>query len=241
MEDITNAQAIASWSTIPQSLAETFGEEGDLVRQTLLNPAIFALLGDVKGKTILDAGCGQGYLSRLLAKKGANVTGIEPSEVFYAYATGREQAEQLGITYIQADLSTWNCTPRQFDYAVANMVFMDIPAYLPALANCVTALKPSGGLLLSLLHPCFEESGEAWRTKGFVEVQDYFRERPVKQRYGYFIHRTLSTYLNSIIQAGCILQQVIEPRLEQALAIQNDAERYWSVPGYIILFATKAS
>jgi hypothetical protein len=119
------------------------------------------------------------------------------------------------------------------------MVFMDIPDHLPALFNCVTALKPSGGLLFSLLHPCFEEGAAEWKHKGFVAVRDYFRERPVKQQYGHFIHRPLSTYLNNIIQAGCTLQQVIEPQLEKTLAERYDAERYWAVPGYIVIFATK--
>lgn len=239
MEGITNADAISAWSSYPQDLIEGFGDEGDFTRKYLLNSAIFTLLGDVRGKMILDAGCGQGYLSRLLAKRGASVTGVEPAEAFYAYAFQREQAERLGITYLQADLSTWASPPAQFDYALANMVLMDIPDYWPALVNCVTALKPSGGLLFSLLHPCFEEAGAAWNTKGFVEIRDYFRERPVKQQYGHFIHRPLSTYFNSVMQAGCTLQQVIEPQLEQTLAEQFNAERYWAVPGYIVLFATK--
>ena len=239
MEEITNADAITAWSAYPQNLIEGFGDEGDLTRRYLLNPAIFTILGDVRGKTILDAGCGQGYLSRLLAKRGASVTGLEPAKAFYAYALQREQEEPLGITYLQADLSTWSGSPNQFDYVVANMVFMDIPDYLPALFNCVKVLKSSGGLLFSLLHPCFEEAGTAWNPKGFVEVRDYFRERPVQQQYGHFIHRPLSTYLNSVIQAGYALQQVIEPQLEKTLAERFNAERYWAVPGYIVLFATK--
>lgn len=239
MEEITNADVISAWSAYPQNLIQDFGDEGDFIRRHLLNPVIFSLLGDVRDKTILDAGCGQGYLSRLLAKRGANVTGLEPAQAFYAYASRREQEERLGITYLQADLSSWSCSPNQFDYVIANMVLMDIPDYLPALSNCAAALRPSGGLLLSLLHPCFEETGALWNTKGFVEVRDYFRERPVQQQYGHFIHRTLSTYLNSVIQAGCTLQQIIEPQLEKTLAERSNAERYWAVPGYIVLFATK--
>ena len=67
MQEPTNADAIAAWSHYPEHLIEGFSEEGDLVRQYLLNPTIFTLLGDVRGKRLLDAGCGQGYLCRLLA------------------------------------------------------------------------------------------------------------------------------------------------------------------------------
>ena len=70
---------------------------------------------------------------------------------------------------------------------------------------------------------------------------DYFEERTIKQTYGYFIHRPLNRYLNSVIQAGCVLQQVIEPQLEQPIAELHKAERYWLVPGYLVIFATKFS
>jgi 2-polyprenyl-3-methyl-5-hydroxy-6-metoxy-1,4-benzoquinol methylase len=239
MLDVTNADIIKSYANVPQQLIEGFGDEGDLTRQYLLNPAIFALIGDVRNKAILDAGCGQGYLSRLLARQGARVTGVEPSDTFYTYALRREQAEQLGIHYQQADLSTWEPNPGSFDFVVANMVLMDIPEYTPALTNCVAALRPNGGLIVSILHPCFEEAGSAWKDQGYVAVRDYFEERAIKQTYGYFIHRPLSTYLNSVIRAGCTLQQVIEPRLAHTIAVQHHAERYWSVPGYLVLFAIK--
>jgi 2-polyprenyl-3-methyl-5-hydroxy-6-metoxy-1,4-benzoquinol methylase len=97
--EITNADVINAWSRASQEIVANFGDEGDFIRRNLWNPVIFGLVGDVSGKTILDAGCGQGYLSRLLAKKGAVVTGIEPAEPWYTYAVQREQAERLGIRY----------------------------------------------------------------------------------------------------------------------------------------------
>ena len=102
MREPTNADVIAAWSHYPEHLIEG---EGDLVRQYLLNPTIFSLLGEVRGKRILDAGCGQGYLCRLLARKGASVTGVEPAEALIRYALRREERDQLGIEYVQADLS----------------------------------------------------------------------------------------------------------------------------------------
>ncbi|MBV9231878.1 MAG: class I SAM-dependent methyltransferase, partial [Chloroflexi bacterium] len=191
------------------------------------------------GKRILDAGCGQGYLCRLLARKGASVTGVEPAEALIRYALRREERDRLGIEYVQADLSTWTPPSEPFDAVIANMVFMDIPDYEPALNHCVAALVGQGGLIVSLLHPCFEEAGSSWKEKGYVEVREYFRERAIKQEYGSFIHRPLSTYLNSIISAGCQLQRIIEPQLEHTIADAHHAERYWLVPGYIVLFATR--
>ena len=53
---------------------------GDIHRVVLLNPTIFSLLGEVDGNHLLDAGCGEGYLSRLLVKKGARVTAVDFSQ-----------------------------------------------------------------------------------------------------------------------------------------------------------------
>lgn len=240
MPELTNADLIRGYEAMPQQVIEGFGDEGDLVRQYLLNPALFSLLGDVSDLVILDAGCGQGYLARLLAKRGARVTGIEPARKLFEYAAGREQAERLGIDYVQADLSTWRPTPDSFDAVVANMVFMDIVDLGPALEHCVTALRPGGRLVFSISHPCFEEPGAAWNEKQFVAVRDYFDERAVEQTYGYFIHRTLGSYLNSVVRAGCEIREVLEPRLDPDIAGRYDAQRYAAVPGYLVILAIKS-
>ena len=239
MAQLTNHDVIAAWSSASPEVVAGFGEEGDVTRRYLLNPAIFALVGTVTGKRVLDAGCGQGYLARLLANKGAVVTGVEPSDPWYTYAVEREHAEPLGIRYVQADLSTWVTRPHAFDCVIANMVLMDIPDYLPALRTCIRALKRQGSLIVSLLHPCFEEPGSAWQAKSCVEVREYFQERAIQQTYGHFIHRPFSTYLNSIIQEGCILQKVLEPQLDEAVARRYHAQRYWHVPGYVVIHAAK--
>jgi len=72
MTEMTNQEVIDQWADAVDHI-DDFGDEGDFARQHLLNPVIFALLGPVDGKRVLDAGCGQGYLSRLLAKQGAIV------------------------------------------------------------------------------------------------------------------------------------------------------------------------
>jgi hypothetical protein len=66
-----------------------------------------------------------------------------------------------------------------------------------------------------------------------------FRERAIRQTYGYFIHRPLSTYLNSVIRAGCAIEQVLEQQLDPAIAARYHAERYAWVPGYLVIVATK--
>lgn len=111
----------------------------------------------------MDAGCGQGYLSRLLAKQKAKVIGIEPSDLV-DYAIKREGKEKLGITYIKADLSKWHDKPNYYDIVLSNMVFMDIPDYQSAMKNCISVLKPGGLFIFSISHPCFDVE-EGWQGK----------------------------------------------------------------------------
>ncbi|HLJ32368.1 MAG TPA: class I SAM-dependent methyltransferase [Ktedonobacteraceae bacterium] len=236
--DITNQQAIAAWSTAPRELAENFGDEGDFARQHLLNPALFALLGDVAGKHILDAGCGQGYLCRLLARRGAIVTGVEPAVQWYSYAVEREHQQPLGITYLQEDLSSLQNMQDRFDCVIANMVFMDIPDYKAAMHNCIAALKSGGSFIFSLLHPCFEEPASEWVKKGYVEVKEYLQEYTAPQTYAYFFHRPLSAYINFLIEEGCTLRKMLEPRLSEEIARQDAlAERSLHVPQFVVIHA----
>ncbi len=238
--NITNQQAIAAWSTAPRELAESFGDAGDFARQHLLNPALFALLGDVAGKHILDAGCGQGYLCRLLAQRGAIVMGVEPAWQWYSYAMEREQRQPLGITYLQEDLSSLQDTQYRFDCVVANMVFMDIPDYKAAMHNCIAALKSGGSFIFSLLHPCFEEPASEWVKKGYVEVREYLQEYTTPQTYAYLFHRTLSTYINFVIEEGCILRKILEPQLSEELARPDAlAERSLHVPHFVVIHAVR--
>ena len=239
---ITNDDIIIAWGNASYESAELHGDEGDFARQHLLNPALLSLMGDVHGKKILDAGCGQGYLSRMLAKRGAIVTGVEPAEVWYRYCIEREQREPLGITYIQQDLSTFDTMRDCFDVVIANMVFMDIPDYKKAMRNCIVSLKHGGSFIFSITHPCFEESSSEWDRKGFVEVRDYSREYAVKTGYAYTFHRPLSTYLNLLIEEGCIFQRMVEPRLDEEL-VKRYGEKHARnvyVPQFVVIHAIRA-
>jgi 2-polyprenyl-3-methyl-5-hydroxy-6-metoxy-1,4-benzoquinol methylase len=234
----TNHENISAWSVYPQHEIEAFGDNGDLSRQYLLNRHIFQLLGEVQNKNILDAGSGTGYLSRKLANLKAQVTAIEPSETMFAYAHSREQHEQLGITYHQQDLSTWKPQQNQFDIVVSNMVLMDIPDWQSALDNCVTALKPQGKLIISISHPCFENPSSEYNQNGNIAISEYFQEYEKPLTYGVSIHRTLSTYVNYILQLGCTITRIIEPQIVDQGA-PNELEKDKHIPSFLVIHGQK--
>lgn len=243
MGNMRNEDIIAAWSDAAPAHVNDYADEGDEPRRLLLNPAIFALLGDVRGQRILDAGCGQGYLARMLARRGAIVTGVEPAANWLAAATAREGAKPLGITYLQADLSTFILADHRlerFDAVVANMVLMDIPDDVAALRNCVEALRPGGSLIFSLTHPAFEEDMAAWERQGYVAVREYLADYALPQTFAVRFHRSLSHYLNLTIDAGCVLRRIVEPGLDAQYAGRGPWHaRNVHVPSYIVIHAVR--
>jgi SAM-dependent methyltransferase len=245
MSTLANTDNIQAWSDFQPTMVAAVGEEGDAARRYVLNPVLFELFGELAGKAVLDAGCGTGYLARMCAKRGAYVTGIEPAPALYAYCVEREQAEPLGIRYIQADLSNRLPLTTSFDLVVANMVLMDIPDYQPAIRHCIAALKPGGQFVFSLVHPCFDEVPrsdvlQGYRAKGYIRIEEYFQEFVIPQQVGYSIHRPLSAYLNLVIAAGCSIQRVVEPTLTaEGVAALGENQRDLYVPNFMVISATK--
>jgi len=92
---------------------------------------------DVKGKTVLEIGCGSGFLSVLLAKKGASVTAVDISEE--AVETTKTNAETNGtkITILKSDL--FSSVGGKFGLIVFN------PPYLPV-EDGETDFTYAGGL-----------------------------------------------------------------------------------------------
>lgn len=240
MEEQSEEELMRQWSALFRARGAEFGPEGDFGREHLLNPALFVLLGDVGGQRILDAGCGQGYLARLLAARGAQVTGIEFAREGYRRAVQEEQRAPLGIDYRQADLTDplgYECC---FDTVIANMVFMDIPDDQAAMRNCIDAVRPGGLFVFSLLHPCFEEPSSAWPGQRYVAVREYLRPHRFEQDHTHGFHRPLSHYLNYVAGAGCRIEAVIEPQLTPELAASNPVyDRNVHVPSYIVIAARK--
>ena len=70
----TNQAAIDRWAAMPYDVLAEMADDGDFSKRHLVNPVLQRMLGDVSGQRVLDAGCGNGYLSRMLARRGADVT-----------------------------------------------------------------------------------------------------------------------------------------------------------------------
>lgn len=233
----TNQEVIAAWEAATNHL-DGWTDAGDFSRRYLLNPALFELLGDVHGLRVLDAGCGNGYLARLLARRGAQVTGVEPTRSLFALCQDHERERPLGVTYHRQDMCALNPAIGPFDRVILNMNLMDIPAWEDAVRVSASRVAPGGRLIISILHPCFDEPMSNWSERRRVEIAEYFGESTVQQTFAPSFHRPLSAYLNGILATGLRLMRVIEPQLTdlEARAI-NDRDAH--VPTFFLLRADR--
>jgi 2-polyprenyl-3-methyl-5-hydroxy-6-metoxy-1,4-benzoquinol methylase len=69
----------------------------DVAREFLNNPAFLALIGGLRGRQVLDAGCGDGYNTRILARAGAHMTGVDLSARMIGLRRKRSAAPRSGF------------------------------------------------------------------------------------------------------------------------------------------------
>ena len=193
------------------------------------------MLPDVRGLVGLDIGCGEGHNTRQIARRGARLVGIDIAETFVRHAADKEQAEPLGIEYRVASAVELPFASASFDFAVATMSLMDTPETERALAEAFRVIKPGGFLQFSITHPCFDTPHrrnlrDAQGQTYAIEVGRYFDNqngevtewlftatpKELRQRLPKFkvprFTRTMSQWLNLLIQTGFVIERVEEPR-----------------------------
>lgn len=213
--------------------------DGDFSKRWLLDDVIFDLLGDIAGSRVLDAGSGQGYLSRMLASRGAEVTSIEPAEPLYRHSLRMEEQLQQGIQLIQADLTTVVLT-QKFDAVVANMVLQSIDDWVSAFMACANALRPGGRLIFSIEHPMVSAAHSEWRSDGYLRIGNY-GPRPVPRPVATDFHRPFSVYLNALGRQGLSFERLEEPTLPPEALKDPDAPPHAALLQHVPTFAVLAA
>lgn len=235
----------------------------DRCRDLINSPAFFKMLPDISNLKGLDIGCGEGYNTRIAAKKGAKITAIDISEVFIKYAKETEKQEPLGIDYKVMGATELPFPDNHFDFAIATMSIMDIADNERAIAEAFRVIKPGGFFQFSMAHPCFIISESEWvrneegKRTGFI-IKDYFKKvngdleewifgaapKEITEKMSKFkiprFTRTLSEWLNLLIEKGLILEKFCEPYAEDDI-LKKYPEEYDSriIPYFLIIRCRK--
>lgn len=172
-------------------------------------------LGDVGGREVLDAGCGEGVLARILAERGARVMGIDVSPRLIRMARERHEKDAVGtIEYRVGDLS--RPVPElegRFDRIGSLLALNDVADYRGFAATLRSLAKPGARLALAFNNPY------SFLVRGEGHVADYFASgargtyggmsRLLGSRVRYY-HHTLEEYVDAFLGAGFRLAKLAD-------------------------------
>ena len=129
-------------------------------RDERINPSteiMLNMLGDVQGVRACDLACGEGYLARVLASRGALVTGIDISRILLRNA--QEHSNQAGITYVLDDAQSMKqVSDASMDAVICNMALMDILDLSATFSSIRRVLVDGGKFIFRILHPVLCQS-----------------------------------------------------------------------------------
>ncbi len=214
-------------------------QNGDWFQHNIIYPTLLKEIGDPGGQRILDVGCGNGHLSRLLQTLGAEATGIDIS------AKMIENCRQYHspIEFFTFDITAGQLPREEYDAVIFNNSMQDIREYTAAIRNAAHALKRGGKLLICVKHPCFHATGEntgwyiekadgshAYTGPGLTDIaasgveyegkyfvtKDYLNSfEHIREWYGettISYSRTVSGYCDALIDCGLSLTGIKEPK-----------------------------
>lgn len=196
-----------------------------------------SLFPDLRGKTVLDLGCGYGWHSKYSADQGAqSVLGLDLSERMIKEAQRRNPADN--ITYKICAVDNYEYPEASYDFVISNLVLHYIADLDSIFEKVFQTLKPGGIFLFNIEHPVFTSGvnedwlyGEdgaptAWPIDNYFypgERQTLFLgQRVIKQ------HHTLTQILMGVIHAGFTLEHIEEaqpPKEMMNLAGMKDEMR----------------
>ena len=186
---IRESEVAAQWDRNADVWTDQVRNRWDIFREHWNNPAFLEFAGDLSGKSVLDAGCGEGHNTRMFAQRGARMTGVDLSAKMIEFARAEELREPLGIRYERASFTDLaNFSEDSFDAVISTMALMDGPDFPGAMREIARVLRPGGTLAYSILHPCFATKGFGWirddsgRAIKFT-VADYFNDEAWIERW----------------------------------------------------------
>jgi SAM-dependent methyltransferase len=161
------------------------------------------LLGNLKGKKVLEVGCGGAQCGIAMAKKGAKVTGIDISEEQLKFAKNLAEKNKVNIKFIQRDFRKFpEIKSGSQDIVFSAFALQYADNLVGTLKEIKRVLKKNGIFVLSMDHPFF---------RVISEKQSYFDTG--KHAGGNFIvyDHTVSELFNTLLQAGLSVEKIIEP------------------------------
>ncbi|MCB0979443.1 MAG: class I SAM-dependent methyltransferase [Acidimicrobiaceae bacterium] len=198
-------------------------------------------------RRVLDVGCGDGQVTRLANRLGADVWAIDPT-----WNCLRVAHERGGGVFARAGAGALPFADGSFDAVVACLVFEHIRDVDDAIAEVARVLQPCGRFCFFLNHPLLQTPNSGWIDDQFLDppeqywrigpylVEDETIEEVEKDVFIPFIHRPLSRYVNTLAANGLFVQRMEEPSPPAGfLAKAEEYEAASTIPRLLYLRTVK--
>lgn len=127
-----------------------------------------AIVDELRGRRILDVGCGTGSLACLLARRGLDVVGVDPASASLEVARGKPGADR--VTWVHADAAGVPAVDADVAVMTGNVaqVFLTDDDWLVALRSMRAALRPEGVLVFEVRDPA-RRAWEHWTPEATTQ------------------------------------------------------------------------
>lgn len=204
---LSDAQVVASWhdNAAPWSAAVRGGEIES--RKLVTDAAIVEAVTSRSPTSVLDIGCGEGWLSRAIAERGARVTGVD---VIPALIDSARAAHPTGdYRVVSYEDIARGALDISVDVAVANFSLIGKDAVDALLRSIPALLVPNGHVIVQTLHPA-TALGElpyrdGWRPGSWAGFSAAF----TNPAPWYF--RTMGSWVALLADSGLALRELREP------------------------------
>ena|GEM_PF-76311 len=221
-QDVSRAANRRWWDADADAYHDEHGRflgEADLVWcPENLHESDVHLLGDVRGRRVLEVGCGSAPCARYLAGRGASVVGFDLSNGMLRHATLAALRTGVPVPLVQADVCQMPFADNSFDLAFS--AFGAIPFVADsalAMQQVARVLRPGARWVFSATHPMRWAFPDDPGPAGLTAIQSYFDRSPYVEVDADGVpayvehHRTMGDRIREIVAAGFVLQDVIEP------------------------------
>ena len=207
MTKLNDAQIIRSWEKNAKAWIKAIQNEEIESRKLITNQTIIDAIVDYKPATVLDVGCGEGWLSRALTQRNIDVLGVDIVETLI------ENAQKLGSGNFEVcsyeELAAGRFSDRDFEAIICNFSLLgkeSVDTFINAVPSLLT---PDGHLFIQTLHPLVScennEYKDGWRPGSWKGFGARFKD-PAPW---YF--RTIETWMRLFNKSGLVLKECREP------------------------------
>jgi SAM-dependent methyltransferase len=208
-------------------------------------PATLSLLPKVRGKRVLDAGCGPGAYAQILSRRGAKVVGVDVSPKMLRLARVRV-GDKVELHLADLTRPMKFLSNKSFDIVISPLVIPYIHNLKRLFKEFYRVLKSPGVLVFSDGHPFWDYLF----FKNKRKAKNYFKIEEVGCTWSGFgapvyiagYRRPLNALLNPLTEAGFVLDRVVEPLPTEEFkkADPKNYRKLMRMPAFVCIRARKA-